>query len=328
MKVLVTGAAGYIGSVVTEQLIDQGNQVIALDSLVNGHRAAIHPAAEFVKLDLLDADGLDALFKNRPIDAVVHLAAEALIDVSMRDPGLFYRINLVGGMYLLDAMIHAGVKRMIFSSTAATYGEPVEIPILETSPQKPVNPYGESKLAFEQMMAWYRVAYGLNYVTLRYFNACGATERFGEYHEPETHIIPILFEVALGQRKEFHLYGTDYDTPDGSCVRDYIHVSDIANAHLLALNKVDELGARVFNMGNSSGYSNRQVIDTTRRVTGREIPVIPAARRPGDPARLVASSERIRQELGWTPRYPDLATMIETAWKWRLKHPMGYADSH
>jgi len=327
MKVLVTGAAGYIGSVVAEQLVEQGHHVIALDSLINGHRAAVHPGAAFVQTDLLDAVGLKALLKTKPVDAVVHLAAEALIDVSMRDPGLFYRVNLVGGMYLLDAMVQAGVTRMVFSSTAATYGEPVNIPITETSPTTPVNPYGASKLAFEQMLEWYRIAHGLKYVTLRYFNACGATARSGEFHVPETHIIPILFEVALGQREKFSLFGTDYDTPDGTCIRDYIHVADIAEAHILALKKIDQLGARIFNMGNATGYSNRQVIETTERVIGKPIAVVPAPRRPGDPARLVASSDRIRAELGWQPRYPDLATMVETAWQWRMKHPQGYEDS-
>jgi UDP-glucose 4-epimerase len=326
MKVLVTGAAGYIGSIVTEQLVEQGHAVIALDNLVNGHRAAVHSDAEFVKIDLLDAERLKSLLKSHPIDAVVHLAAEALIDVSMRDPGLFYRVNLVGGLNLLDAMVEAGVQRMVFSSTAATYGEPETIPITETSKQNPVNPYGASKLAFEQAMEWYRLAYGLKYVTLRYFNACGATDRFGEYHVPETHIIPILFEVALGQRQTFQLYGTDYDTPDGTCIRDYIHVADIAQAHILALTKIDSLGGRAFNMGNATGYSNQQVIETTRRITGRDIPFVAASRRSGDPARLVASSDRIKHELGWQPRYPDLETMIETAWAWRMNHPKGYAN--
>jgi len=324
MGILVTGAAGYIGSVVTEQLVEQGHQVIALDNLRNGHRAAVHPAAAFAQLDLLDADALTAFLRENPVDAVVHLAAEALIDVSMRDPGLFFRVNVVGGLNLLDAMIAAGVKRMVFSSTAAVYGEPENIPITEEARHLPVNPYGESKLAFEQILAWYRTAHDLKYVTLRYFNACGATERFGECHVPETHIIPILFEVALGQREQFNLYGTDYDTPDGTCIRDYIHVWDIANAHVLALGQLDRLGARVFNMGNGAGYSNSQVVETVRRVTGKNIPVVPSSRRPGDPARLVASSEHIRSELGWTPRYPDLTTMVETAWRWRQKHPRGY----
>jgi UDP-glucose 4-epimerase len=328
MQILVTGAAGFIGSVVTEQLVEQGHQVIALDNLKNGHRSAVHPGARFVQGDLLDRDWLiDLVAKNRT-DAVVHLAAEALIDVSMRDPGLFYRVNFVGGMNLLDAMVQADIKRIVFSSTAATYGEPEQIPITETGRQKPVNPYGESKLAFEQMMEWYRTAHALNYITFRYFNACGATARFGEYHVPESHIIPILFEVALGQRKEFHLYGTDYDTPDGSCIRDYIHVADIADAHVRALGKIDELGSRSFNIGNATGYSNFEVIETTRRVTGKEIKLVPAPRRSGDPARLVASSNRIREELGWQPRYPDLASMIETAWRWRLEHPKGYEDAH
>lgn len=324
MKILVTGAAGYIGSVVTEQLIEQGHQVIALDSLKNGHRAAVHPGAAFAQMDLLDADGLVALLRSHQVDAVVHLAAEALIDVSMRDPGLFFRANIVGGLNLLDAMIATNVKRMVFSSTAAVYGEPECIPITEDARHLPVNPYGESKLAFEKILEWYHRAYGLRYVTLRYFNACGATERFGEFHVPETHIIPILFEVALGQRKQFNLYGTDYDTPDGTCIRDYIHVWDIANAHILALTQLDQLGARVFNMGNGAGYSNRQVVEAVRRVTGKDIPVVPAPRRPGDPARLVASSERIRAELGWVPRYPELTTMVESAWKWRQKYPRGY----
>ena len=324
MKVLVTGAAGYIGSVVTEQLVEQGYQVIGIDNLKAGHRAAVHPRAEFVQGDLLDPGGCKALLKAKPVDAVVHLAAEALVDVSMRDPGLFFQVNVTGGINLLEAMVEAGVKRIVFSSTAAVYGEPKQVPIAEDDPREPVNPYGESKLAFERMMEWYRRAHGLNYVTLRYFNACGATERYGEFHDPETHIIPVLFDVALGQRKEFRLFGTDYDTPDGSCVRDYIHVADIARAHLLALGAIDRIGARAYNMGNRLGYSNAQVVEEVRRVTGRPIPVVPSARRPGDPARLVASSDRIRNELSWTPQYPDLSSMVETAWAWRQKHPHGY----
>ncbi len=326
MKILVTGAAGYIGSVVTEQLVEQGNQVIALDNLKNGHRGAVHPDAEFVQGDLLDANWLRSFLVGHPVDAVVHLAAEALVDVSMRDPGLFFRVNVSGGLNLLDAMVAAGVKRIVFSSTAAVYGEQPVMPITEDTAHLPVNPYGESKLMFERILVWYKSAHGLVYITLRYFNACGATERFGEYHLPETHIIPILFEVALGQRKEFHIFGTDYDTPDGTCIRDYIHVADIAQAHVLALQKVDRIGARAYNMGNCTGYSNQQVVEQVRQVTGAEITVVPSPRRPGDPARLIASSDRIRAELGWNPQYPDLKTMVATAWAWRQKHPRGYGD--
>ena len=324
MRVLVTGAAGYIGSIVTEQLVEQGYQVLALDNLQHGHAAGVHPQARFVQGDLLDGDWLKQLLMAEPVDAVVHLAAEALIDESLRDPGRFFRANVYGGLNLLEAMVAAGVKRMVFSSTAAVYGEPRSVPITEDAPQQPVNSYGESKLAFERMMEWYRKAHGLRHISLRYFNACGATERFGEYHMPETHLIPILFEVATGQREAIRLYGTDYDTPDGTCIRDYIHVVDIAQAHVLALKNIDQVGARTYNMGNGTGYSNCQVVETVRRVTGHPIPVVPAERRPGDPARLVASSDRIRQELGWEPRYPELETMVETAWAWRQQHPRGY----
>lgn len=324
MKVLVTGAAGYIGSVVTEQLVEHGYEVVALDNLRHGHAVAVHPGALFTRGDLLDGERLKEFLVANPVDAVVHLAAEALIDESLRDPGRFFRVNVCGGLNLLEAMIAAGVKRLVFSSTAAVYGEPESVPITEDAPCKPVNSYGESKLAFERMLVWYRRARGLRYVTLRYFNACGATERYGEFHVPETHLIPILFEVALGQRVALWLYGTDYDTPDGTCIRDYIHVADIAQAHLLALSKIDQVGARTYNMSNGAGYSNREVIKTVCEVIGREIPVIAAERRPGDPARLVASSERIRQELGWEPRYPDLATMVQTAWVWRQRHSGGY----
>jgi UDP-glucose 4-epimerase len=324
MRVLVTGAAGFIGSVVTEQLLDAGHDVVALDSLKHGHAAAVLPAASFVQGDLLDAEGLKRVVASSEVDAVIHLAAEALIDESVRNPGLFFRVNTVGGLNLLDAMVAAGVKRLIFSSTAAVYGEPASTPIPEDAPCLPVNPYGESKLAFERILRWYAGAHDVRSVTLRYFSACGATDRFGEFHVPETHLIPILFEVALGQRDAINLYGTDYETPDGTCIRDYVHVSDIAQAHLLALAAVDAARHATYNMGNRRGYSNREVIDTVRDVTGREIRVKESARRPGDPAQLVADDERIRTELGWQPRYPDLRSMIETAWAWRLEHPNGY----
>jgi UDP-glucose 4-epimerase len=277
-----------------------------------------------VQGDLLDSEWLKQFLMANPLDAVVHLAAEALIDESLRDPGRFFKANVYGGLNLLEAMAVTGVKRMVFSSTAAVYGEPERVPITEDDACRPVNSYGESKLAFEQMLKWYRKSYGLRYVTLRYFNACGATEHCGEFHVPETHLIPVLFEVALKQRKAIQLYGTDYDTPDGTCIRDYIHVADIAQAHLKALANIDQVEARAYNMGNGAGYSNREVIETVRQVTKREIPVIPAERRPGDPARLVASSEHIREELGWEPHYPELVTMVETAWAWRQQHPRGY----
>ncbi len=324
MRVLVTGAAGFIGSVVTEQLLEHGIEVVALDNLQHGHAAAVHPAAEFVLGDLRDGVWLKQFLVGKPVDAIVHLAAEALIDESVRNPGRFYEANVCAGLNLLEAMQAAGVNRIIFSSTAAVYGEPQQLPILEDSPQLPVNSYGQSKLAFEQMLKWYRVAYGLNHISLRYFNACGATERFGELHQPETHLIPILLEIALGKREAIHLFGTDYDTPDGTCVRDYIHVADIARAHLLALQKVDEIGAAAYNMGNGSGYTNRQVIDTVQKITGCPIRVIPSPRRPGDPARLVASSDKVRRELGWEPQYPDLTAMVDSAWQWRLHHPGDY----
>lgn len=326
MKVLVTGAAGFIGSVVTEQLIEQGAEVVGFDNLQHGHRAAVHPSARFVEGDLLDASLLQELLAEEKPDAVAHLAAEALIDESIRDPGRFYRANVTGGINLLDAMVAAGVMRMVFSSTAAVYGQPKEIPIVEDAPYEPCNSYGDSKLAFERMLAWYRVAHDIRYVCLRYFNACGATERCGEFRKKETHLIPICFEAALGEREALSLFGTDYDTRDGTCIRDYVHVSDIAQAHLLAMEQMDRVKAAAYNLGNGEGYSNRQVIETVRGVTGRPVPVQDAPRRPGDPARLVASSAKIRRELGWEPRFPELATMVETAWKWRLSHPKGYAQ--
>ena len=322
MKVLVTGAAGYIGSVVTEQLVEQGDEVLALDNLQSGHRAAVHPAARFVYGDILDGAWLTQLLAENPVEAVVHLAAEALIDD--RDPGRFFRVNVSGGLNLLEAMAAAGVTRLVFSSTAAVYGEPKQLPIAEDSSLQPVNAYGESKLAFERMLPWYERAYGLRHIALRYFNACGATERYGQCGPRETHLIPILFEVALGQRGELPLYGTDYDTPDGTCLRDYIHVADIAQAHRLALAQIERIGAGIYNMGNGAGYSNQEVIETVRRVTGHAIPVCPKPRRKGDPARLVASAARIRRVLGWEPDYADLGTMVETAWAWRQQHPRGY----
>lgn len=326
MKILVTGAAGYIGSVVTELLIGQGHEVVALDNLSAGHRAAVHPQAQFVLLDLLDAEGLKALFASGKFDAVVHLAAKSLVEQSLRDPGIFFEVNVSGGIHLLQAMIAADVKRIVFSSTAAAYGQPEQIPIVEEAPKNPVNAYGESKLAFERIMAWYRRSFGLCHVSLRYFNAAGATEERGEWHVPETHLIPIVFEAALGERDAMKLFGMDWETRDGSCVRDYVHVVDIARAHLLALEQIDALGSQAYNLGNGSGYSNLEVIDAVRKVTGREVKVVPAERRAGDPATLIASSDKIRRELGWKPEYPELEPIIASAWRWRQKHPRGYVE--
>lgn len=327
MKVLVTGAAGYVGSIVTEMLVEQGHTVIALDNLQQGHREAVHPEALFIKADLADRGGLDQFFRKHDLDAVMHLAAETLIADSMTDPRRFFTSNVRHGMNLLDAMLAHDVKRIVFSSTAAVYGEPHSIPITEDAPKKPLNSYGESKLMFERILDWYHRAYALRYVSLRYFNAAGASERFGEDHDPETHLIPLVLQVALGQREHVHVYGTDYDTHDGTCIRDYIHVVDLTRAHVLALEHLDGLGPRVYNLGNGDGYSVLQVIETARRITGHPIPAVPASRRPGDPARLVASAQRIRNELGWEPQYQDLGIIIESAWRWHKAHPNGYAEA-
>ena len=317
MKVLVTGGAGYIGSVVAERLLGRGNTVVVLDSLVRGHRMAIPNEAEFIRGDLRDRDWLIRAVADVRPDAVAHLAGEALVGESVTDPAKFFDVNVHGGLNLLDAMVNAGVNRLVFSSTAAVYGEPVSVPITEDAPRVPVNAYGASKWSFEQMLPWYAAAYGLRHISFRYFNACGATVERGEFHVPETHLIAILLEVALGLRDEIQLFGDDYETPDGTCIRDYIHVSDIADAHVLALSLIDELDSGAFNLGTGTGFSNRDVIESVRRVTGHSIPVVPAPRRIGDPARLVAGAARATDVLDWRPAYPTLDAMVETAWAWR-----------
>ena len=324
MKVLVTGGAGYIGSVVAERLLGRGNTVVVLDSLVRGHRMAVPNEAEFIRGDLRDRDWLIRTVADVRPDAVAHLAGEALVGESATDPAKFFDVNVHGGLNLLDAMVNAEVTRLVFSSTAAVYGEPASVPITEDAPRVPVNAYGASKWSFEQMLPRYAAAYGHRHISFRYFNACGATVERGEFHVPETHLIAILLEVALGLRDEIQLFGADYETPDGTCIRDYIHVSDIADAHVLALSSIDELDSGAFNLGTGTGFSNRDVIESVRRVTGHSIPVVPAPRRTGDPARLVASAARATDVFGWRPAYPTLDTMVETAWKWRKDRPQPY----
>ena len=326
MTVLVTGAAGYIGSVVAERLIEHGHGVAALDDLSQGHRAAVPPAAAFMEGDLRDRARLAEVMSTARPDAVVHLAAEALVGESVTEPAKFFEVNVTGGLNLLDAMRAGGVRRLVFSSTAAVYGEPGETPIREDAPLRPVNAYGASKLAFERALPWYASAYGLRHVSLRYFNACGATAERGEHHVPETHLIALLLDVALGLRPGIRIFGTDYDTPDGTCIRDYVHVGDIADAHLLALDRIDDIGAGAFNLGNGAGFSNREVVAAARRVTGHAIPATDAPRRAGDPARLVASADRARAVLDWSPRYTTLEAMIATAWAWRQERLHPYAE--
>ena len=316
MRVLVTGGAGYIGSVVSEQLVHDGHEVVVYDNLSKGHREAVVDGARFVEGDLLEAEKLRGTLAENRIDAVIHMAAFSLVGESVEKPAKYYHNNVVAGFVLLDAIRDAGVKRIVFSSTAATYGEPESQPIFESAPTNPTNPYGETKLAFERAMHWHEQAYGLHYASLRYFNAAGASEKCGEDHDPETHIIPITLQVAAGKRAQVEIYGDDYPTADGTCVRDYIHVVDLARAHILALDILDERSA-IYNLGcGGDGYSVRDVIETARGVTGKDIPVRMGPRRPGDPAVLIASSDKIKSELGWQPQFQDLGVIIESAWRW------------
>ena len=326
MRVLVTGGAGYIGSVVTEQLIGDGHEVVVYDNLSKGHREAVVEGAEFVHAGLSDADTLILTLKEHGIEAVVHMAAHSLVGESVEQPGKYYVNNVVAGLLLLEAMLANDVKRLVFSSTAAVYGEPEAQPIEESAPSNPTNPYGETKLAFEHAMKWFDRAHGLRFASLRYFNAAGATEHCGEDHDPETHIIPITLQAAAGKRSHVEIFGDDYPTPDGTCIRDYIHVVDLARAHIQALEALNE-GSRIYNLGcGGAGYSVRDVIDTAQRVTGKEIPTRFGPRRPGDAAILVASSDKINAELGWRPQYQDLGLIIESAWRWMETHPDGYSE--
>lgn len=330
MRVLVTGGAGYIGSVVAELLIQEGHHVVVYDNLSRGHRDAVPEAASFVKGDLLDVAPLRETLTSHRVHAVVHMAGNALVAESTQEPASYYRTNLVGGLMLLEAMRGADVRVIVFSSTAAVYGAPVRLPIEEIDPTFPINPYGESKLAFERALRWCSAAYGLRSASLRYFNAAGASRRYGERHDPETHLIPIVLEAAAGRREAVTIFGDDYPTRDGTCVRDYVHVLDLANAHLLVLRSLEAGPPRhqIYNLGcGGEGYTIGEVIDCARRVTGAEIQARVGPRRPGDPPVLVASSARITKELGWCPERQRLDVIIESAWEWMKKTGVGTRDS-
>ena len=329
MRLLVLGGAGYIGSHTSLELIKRGHDVVVVDNLVTGYQKAVPEKAVFYNGDIRDIEFLDNLFKIEKIDAVIHFAAYSLVGESVTNPLKYYDNNLYGTKVLLEAMIKNNVNKIVFSSTAATYGEPENIPILESDKTCPTNPYGETKLAMEKMFHWASKAHGLNYVSLRYFNACGAdaTGQIGEAHNPESHLIPLVLQVPNGKRESVSIYGTDYDTPDGTCIRDYIHVTDLAQAHILAVEYLANGGASdIFNLGNGVGYSVREVIETARSVTGHPIPAIEVPRRSGDPARLVASGEKAKKILGWEPKIKQLDEIIASAWKWHSTHPNGYID--
>lgn len=322
MRVMVTGGAGYIGSIIVEELIKHGHEAIVYDSLSRGHVAALHPQAQVVRGLVQDQALVEQTLRERQVDAVIHMSAYIEVGESVAKPDLYFENNTMGALCVMRAMIATGVKRLVFSSTAALYGDPERLPIRETDLTAPTNPYGESKRIAEQMMQWISQAYAMAITSLRYFNAAGATEANGEDHTPETHLIPIVLRAAL-TGETLYINGTDYPTADGTCVRDYIHVLDLAQAHLLALGRTDP-GMKIYNVGNGKGYSIREVIQTAERVTGRALTVVERPRRPGDQAATVASSDKIRQELGWQPQYADLDAIIGSAWRWRQAHPQGY----
>jgi UDP-glucose 4-epimerase len=323
MNVFVTGGAGYIGSVCVEELLGAGHAVTVFDNLSEGHRSAVDPRATFIHAPIGDESRITRAVRDAGSEVIIHFAAHALVGESMANPGKYFRNNVADGFNLIEAAVQAGVRKVVFSSTCAVYGVPARVPMDEELPLQPINPYGESKLMFEKMLQWYHRLQGLEFVAFRYFNAAGASDRFGEHHRIETHLIPNVLKVALGQAPHVEIYGTDYPTPDGTCVRDYIHVRDLAAAHILAL----EPGWQgIYNLGNGDGYSVREVIQACEKITGQSIAAIEKPRRPGDPPKLVASSARARAAFGWNPNYPNLAEIVATAWKWHKEHPGGYPD--
>jgi len=327
-RILVAGGAGYIGSVVVARLLARGYEPVVYDDLSHGHRAALPTGAQLIEGDIGDRAALDRAFSEIRPQAVMHFAAFIEAGESMQRPEKYFRNNTASALTLLEAVLAHKVPRFVFSSTAALYGTPDKTPIEETAPLHPANAYGESKLLVEQMLAWFHRIHGLRYASLRYFNVAGAAAEQGEDHHPESHLIPLAFEVALGTRKEFAIFGTDYPTPDGTCIRDYIHVSDLADAHLLVLEALKEKERLIYNLGNGQGFSVREVIETVRLVTGHPVPARESPRRPGDPAVLVASADKIKTELGWQPKFADLERIVRSAWEWRKAHPYGYAANN
>ena len=329
MSILVCGGAGYIGSHTVHQLVEKGEDVVIVDNLQTGHMGAVNPKAKFYKGDIREAEVLDRIFTENKIDAVVHFAANSLVGESMTNPLKYFNNNVYGMQVLLEAMVRHGIDKIVFSSTAATYGEPERIPIMEDDRTEPTNPYGQSKLIMEKMMKWVSLANGIRYVSLRYFNAAGAIEdgSIGEDHSPETHLIPLILQVPLGKRDHITVFGEDYPTPDGTCLRDYIHVLDLADAHVLAIDYLRRGGeSNIFNLGNGQGFSVKEMIEAAREATGLDIKVEIGERRAGDPAQLIASSEKARKVLGWQPKFTDVKAVIGTAWKWHKQHPEGYQD--
>lgn len=329
MSVLVLGGAGYIGSHAVYQLINQGEDVVVIDNLETGHRNAVHPQATFYEGDIREVDFLRSILKKESIDAVLHFAANSLVGESMLKPLKYFDNNVYGTQVLLEAMVEAGVKHIVFSSTAATYGEPESVPITETMPTNPTSTYGETKLTMEKLMKWTEQAHGLKYVSLRYFNVAGAREtaEIGEDHQPETHLVPIILQTALGQRPHITIFGDDYETADGTCIRDYVHVEDLIHAHILALDYLRKDGeSHIFNLGSNEGFSVKEMIEASRQVTGKEIPTLIGERRAGDPSTLIASSDKAKKILGWQPTRTSVTKIIEDAWKWHSTHPNGYGE--